>query len=82
MPSPQKKSNRKRKHIQKPWNWGDDQEKAFNKLKELLSSTPIIGYPDYKLPFELHADASGIGLGAVASDTMCPTFGIKNEHFP
>jgi hypothetical protein len=28
MPSPQKKSNRKRKHIQKPWNWGDDQEKA------------------------------------------------------
>jgi hypothetical protein len=65
MPSPQTKSNRKRKHIQKPWNWGDDQEKAFNKLKELLSSTPIIGYPDYKLPFELHADASGIGLGAV-----------------
>jgi hypothetical protein len=39
MPSPQKKSNRKRKHIHKPWNWGDDQEKAFNKLKELLSST-------------------------------------------
>jgi hypothetical protein len=32
MPSPQKKSNRKRKHIQKPWNWGDDQEKAFNKV--------------------------------------------------
>jgi hypothetical protein len=31
MPSPQKKSNRKRKHIQKPWKWGDDQEKAFNK---------------------------------------------------
>jgi hypothetical protein len=33
MPSPQKKGNRKRQHIQKPWNWGDDQEKAFHKLK-------------------------------------------------
>ena len=30
-----------------------------------MSSTSIIGYPDYKLPFELHTDASGIGLGAV-----------------
>jgi hypothetical protein len=38
---------------------------VFNKLNELLSSTPIIGYPDYKLPFELHTDASVIGLGAV-----------------
>ena len=57
--------NRKRKHIQKPWNWSDDQEKAFNKHKEHLSSTPIIGYPDYKLPFEIHTDTSGIGLGAV-----------------
>ena len=65
MPSPQKKSNKKKKHIQKPWKWGDDQEKVFNKLKEHLSSTPIIGYPDYKLPFELHTDASGICLGAV-----------------
>jgi hypothetical protein len=27
-----KEKQQKKKHIQKPWNWGDDQEKVFNKL--------------------------------------------------
>nr|KAG5692734.1 hypothetical protein BaRGS_033845 [Batillaria attramentaria] len=66
MPTPEKKGRgRKKQHSQKPWVWGPQEDAAFRKLKDILSSPPILGYADYKLPFELHTDASGQGLGAV-----------------
>ena len=34
-------------------------------MKELCTSTPILAYPDYQLPFILHTDSSSEGLGAV-----------------
>ena len=45
--------------------WGSDQDKAFTELKRILSSPPILAYADFSLPFELHTDASSLGLGAV-----------------
>ena len=38
---------------------------AFEKLKEKLTTPPVLGYADYTLPFEVHTDASSHGLGAV-----------------
>ena len=38
---------------------------AFNKLKTLLTSAPIIAAPDWSLPFELMCDASDYAIGAV-----------------
>ncbi|CAN6557791.1 unnamed protein product [Malus baccata var. baccata] len=38
---------------------------AFNKLKDLLTSAPIITAPDWTLPFELMCDASDYAVGAV-----------------
>ncbi|CAN6576727.1 unnamed protein product [Malus baccata var. baccata] len=38
---------------------------AFNKLKELLSTAPMIMPPDWSLPFELMCDASDYVVGAV-----------------
>lgn len=40
-------------------------ENAFARLKNMLTSPPILAYADYTLPFELHTDASGSGLGAI-----------------
>nr|XP_028952487.1 uncharacterized protein LOC103407978 [Malus domestica] len=38
---------------------------AFNKLKELLSTAPVIMPPDWSLPFELMCDAPDYAVGAV-----------------
>ena len=42
-----------------------DCERAFQRLKELLTTTPILKYPDFSRPFILETDVSGCGLGAV-----------------
>ena len=45
--------------------WTDDCERAFERLKELCSNTPVLAYPDYRQKFKLYTDASESGLGAV-----------------
>ena len=45
--------------------WTEAAKSAFEHLKELCVSTPILAYPDYQLPFILHTDSSSEGLGAV-----------------
>jgi transposase InsO family protein len=47
------------------WKWAEEQQSAFDKIRDLLTSAPILGYADYGLPFELHTDASIEGLGAI-----------------
>ena len=48
-----------------PFVWEQRQQQAFEELKDKLVQPPILGYADYNLPFRLHTDASGKGLGAV-----------------
>nr|XP_027076937.1 uncharacterized protein LOC113700672 [Coffea arabica] len=45
-------------------------DKAFDKLKELLTSPPIIQPPDWSLPFEIMCDASDHAVGAVLGQRM------------
>ncbi|KAG0736415.1 hypothetical protein G6F57_014086 [Rhizopus arrhizus] len=47
------------------WRWEDAEEKAFQRLKEMMSELPELGYPDSNLPYEVHCDASNTGIGAV-----------------
>ncbi|CAN6544183.1 unnamed protein product [Malus baccata var. baccata] len=47
------------------FDFNEECEKAFNHLKEMLTSAPIIDPPDWSLPFELMCDASDYPLGAV-----------------
>ena len=48
-----------------PYVWTDQQQKAFDTLKEKLSTAPVVRYPDNSKPFLLYTDASTTGLGAV-----------------
>ena len=45
--------------------WTEECQIAFDKLKELCTSTPILAYVNYKKPFQLQTDASDLGLCAV-----------------
>ena len=47
------------------FNWTKDCQEAFEKLKGLLISAPVLSTPDYSSPFIIHVDASDVGAGAV-----------------
>jgi len=46
-----------------PFTWGEEQNRAFQELKEALISAPILRRPDFDLPFEIHTDASKVAIG-------------------
>ena len=48
-----------------PFSWGEEQQHSFEALKERLLTPPILAHPNYELPFEIHTDASGYGVGAI-----------------
>ena len=49
------------------WHWGESQQAAFNKLKELITSAPVLIFPKDQQPFRLEADSSDFATGAVLS---------------
>ena len=53
-----------------PFFWGGPQQHAMDKMKELLTTAPILGYPRTGDPFILDCDASNFGLGAVLSQVQ------------
>ena len=48
-----------------PFEWTRLHQESFDKLKLVLTSAPVLAYPDYSKPFLLEMDASLKGLGAV-----------------
>ena len=48
------------------WQWGHDEQKAFDTIKAELSSDRVLKYFDVKKPILISVDASGKGLGAAA----------------
>ena len=47
------------------FHWGPDCQDTFDRLKTLLTTSPITAFPDFSLPFRLYTDASTSGLGAI-----------------
>ncbi|GJZ39747.1 putative reverse transcriptase domain-containing protein [Tanacetum coccineum] len=49
----------------KTFDWGEEQENAFQTLKDKLCNAPVIALPDGPKDFVVYCDASGLGLGCV-----------------
>ena len=49
--------------------WSNRYQQAFDYLKRLCTTTPILAYVDFTHPFKLHTNACGSGLGAVLYQT-------------
>ncbi|WVZ70372.1 hypothetical protein U9M48_019046 [Paspalum notatum var. saurae] len=45
--------------------WSSNCEEAFQTLKKLLTSAPVLAQPDVTKPFDVYCDAFGNGLGCV-----------------
>ena len=54
----------------KPVQWEEEHQKAFEQLKELSMKAPVLAYANYQKPFRVYTDASEQGLGAVLSQTQ------------
>jgi hypothetical protein len=54
------------------FHWTEDQERAFQQLKEEISSDTVLAYPgmDPEHEYRLHTDASDIGISAVLSQVQ------------
>jgi hypothetical protein len=48
-----------------PYAWTQDCQMSFDKLKEALTTAPVLQPPDNSKPFEVVCDASGYAVGAV-----------------
>ena len=47
------------------FHWSADCQEAFDRLKTLLTTSPITAFPDFSQPFRLYKDASTAGIGAI-----------------
>lgn len=52
------------------WRWGDCQEEAFSRSKDLFKSADVLVHYSGEKPLVLACDASSYGMGAVLSHRM------------
>ena len=45
--------------------WNDSQQRAFDELKNRITSSPVLQFSDNSLPFHVEADSSNFVTGAV-----------------
>ena len=61
--------------------WTKTTQETFERMKEVMSSCPVLALPDFSQPFVLECDASGEGIGAVLTQNHHPiAFESRNFH--
>ncbi len=63
------------------WVWGEPQQTAFERVKELVTSSPVLALFDPNRETTLSADASSFGLGAVLLQTVHRRHETSCIHF-
>jgi len=51
----------------KKWQWGEEQQKAFDKLKRVFMTKPVLAAPDLDKEFRVEANASNYATRGVLS---------------
>ena len=54
------------------WQWGPQEQTAFENTKKIICCEVMLAFPDYLKPFVIHTDASHYQLGAVISQDDKP----------
>lgn len=49
------------------WEWGEEQQQAFEAIKGEIMKDPILVHPNLNKPYFLETDASGVAMGAILS---------------
>jgi hypothetical protein len=52
--------------------WSDEVQSTFDKMKKVMSTCPVLSLPDFSQPFILECDASGEGVGVVLMQNRHP----------
>jgi hypothetical protein len=47
------------------YKWGEDQQKAFDEIKQKVSQETLLAFPDFEKECHVYTDASNKQLGAV-----------------
>ena len=73
----------RRSHLLKPlialtstkitFKWTNVEQKAFNKIRQIVARDTLLTYPDLNERFDIHTYASNFKLGAVISQNCKPT---------
>ena len=50
-----------------PWTWNTEHRAAFQRLKERITSSPVLVFPSDDKPYKLEADSSNFANGAILS---------------
>lgn len=66
------------------FHWTDEATRSFERLKECMSTAPVLALPDYSIPFTVETDASALGVGAVLMQKGKPlaflSKGLSGKH--
>lgn len=66
--------------------WSDEARSAFSQLKIALTMTPVLVFPNFRIPFVVGMNACDVGIGAVLLQQEHPIayfnrkFSIRRQH--